>query len=534
MQVICSRICAIALFVIALLCFITWPTRLAAQSGAGTIQGTITDSSGAVVPKAAVHVVNDETGESTDATSNGSGFYQVPALFTGNYTVSISAQGFKTYTTTIELLVAQNAVINALLTTGGVTQQVVVSADAVQLTTPDSGTLTSTLENSRIDQLPENGRLLVTLTQMTTPGLNNVGENINGLNPEALEYVADGVTTSNRTEGGAYAYKTQMQDPDSIQEVKMVTSDASARYASPGTAIITTKSGTNALHGTLFETARNNDLGVAKSRQDAANFSAPHLVRNEFGASVGGPVTIPHVYHGKNRTFFFFAYERYSLANPTSVLSSVATLAMRQGDFSQLTNSSGVLQQLYDPSTTRPNTACPTPGLVNGVQVWNAGTPINNPYCRTPLGNGIAGSSTNNQISTALESPTAKIYFDLVGLPTSDDNPLVQSNRTSLEPGYQVVPQETFRLDHEFNENNRAYLRYTQVFNTVNIKANGAVNAAADGIAYGAASNYINQPGTTFTPSVGYTHIFSPTLFSETTSACNGSPITATRGPIPT
>lgn len=142
-----------------------------AQSGAGSIQGTITDSTGAVIAGASVHVVQIGTNASFDTKSNGVGFYQVPSLFTGNYAVTIAAPGFKTEITTVALLVDQNRVVNSSLTAGAVTQQVEVAADAVQLTTTDNGTIASTLENGRINQLPMNGRTLYSLVGETTPGL---------------------------------------------------------------------------------------------------------------------------------------------------------------------------------------------------------------------------------------------------------------------------------------------------------------------------------------------------------------------------
>lgn len=225
-----------------------------AQSGAGSIQGTVTDSTGAVIPGASIHVVNEATSIAADTTSNSVGFYQVPDLFTGTYTVTFTAPGMKTYKTAIELLVAQAAVIDPAMTAGAVTEQVEVAANAVQLTTTDNGTLTATLENDRINQLPMNGRMLLTLAGEVTPGLVSTGERANGLMPEALEYVADGVPEINRNFGGAgnnASYQAQLPDPDSVQQVRIETTNTSAMYSEPSTAIITTKSGTNGLHGSF-------------------------------------------------------------------------------------------------------------------------------------------------------------------------------------------------------------------------------------------------------------------------------------------
>jgi len=273
-----------------------------AQSGAGSIQGTVTDSTGAVITGASIHVIQQGTNVVADTKSNDVGFYQVPNLFTGTYDVTITAPGMKSYKTTVELQVAQAVVVNPTMTAGAVTQQVEVAANVVQLTTTDNGTIASTLENTRINQLPMNGRLLLTLTGETTPGLESTGGRANGLMPEALEYVADGVPLTNRNFGGeGNSTQAQLPDPDAVQEVRVETTNTSAMYSSPATGIITTKSGTNSLHGSLFETARNNGTGIAKLRQNAANFVAPPYIRNEFGASAGGPIICPMFTTGKTR-----------------------------------------------------------------------------------------------------------------------------------------------------------------------------------------------------------------------------------------
>lgn len=456
-----------------------------AQSGAGSIQGTVQDATGAVIPNATIHVVNQATDVATDTHTNNVGFYQAPNLFTGNYIVNITAPGMSSYQIKVELLVGQNATVNPILTTGSVNQQVNVDSDLIQLVTTDSGTISSTLENSRINQLPMNGRQLVTLTGMTTPGLEGNGQRASGLMPEALEYVADGVPLSSRENGGVNQPLLQLPDPDAVQEVQVITTNPNAQFATPAAGIITTKSGTNVLHGSLFETMRNNAIGIAKSRSDPANLVAPHLVRNEFGVSVGGPIVLPKIYNGKDKSFWFFAYERYSLASYTNGLASVPTMAMRQGDFSGLVNKSGVMQQLYDPATTQS-------GASN--------------YKRTPF--------PNNQIPLSRLAPMTKLLYAITPTPTTSDNPLINSNLRYPKVNNALVPTYTFRLDHTFNEDNKAYLRFThsgqtqQTASTPPTVASGAFPAAATGIS--------TTPATNYAAALGYTHIFSPTFFSET------------------
>ena len=476
-------------------------SNAAAQSGAGSIQGTVTDSTGAVIPGALIHVVNQATNVVTDTRSNNVGFYQVPALFTGTYSVTVSAPNMKTYKTTIQLLVAQSAIINPSLTAGAVTQQVEVAANAVQLTTSDNGTITSTLENQRINQLPLNGRVLATLLSMTTPGYEGSsagGTRLNGLSGEALEFVADGVPMVNRQFGGTNTSNSLTPDPDSVQEVRAVTDNGGAEYATPGTVVITTKSGTNSLHGALFETARNNAIGIAKNRNNPSNFSAPKYIRNEWGMSAGGPIILPHVYHGKDKSFWFLSYERYSLASGSTAQFQVLTPANRSGDFSDLLADTASKPQLYDPATTHNDANC-------------NGTGQANQFCRAPFPNDV--------IPAGRQSPTSKILNDIEPLPNLPFDPFEAPNLQGPNPSFTVIPTWTFRLDHVFNDNNRAYLRYTSNVNVNtglrNYPSNEPATLAADGLpAYASGGAY--NPTANFAGALGYTHVFSPSFFAET------------------
>jgi hypothetical protein len=492
-----------------------------AQSGAGSIQGTVTDTTGAIVQGASIHVVQQGTNATFNTKSSAVGFYQVPDLFTGTYTVTITAPGFTTYKTTIELLVAQNAAINPALTPGSVTQQIEVEASAVQLTTTDNGTIASTLENTRINQLPMNGRNILNLAAESTPGLGSCnqdsnGQCANGLMGYGMEYVADGVTLQGREFGGGHVGAAQFPDPDSIQEVRVETTGTSAQYATPATGVITTKSGSNNLHGALFETARNSYWGVAKQRQNPSNYTAPPYIRNEFGASVGGPIILPHVYHGKDKSFFFFAYERYSLASIAGETTSVPPAAWRNGDFSSMTNSSGVLQVLYDPNTTVYNATTGTWTRQTFTQEYTEGPGAGPSNCNGDI----------NCIPANRESPTAQVINAISPLPSpqyASVNPLVSTNISANNPTELRAPTYTFRLDHAFNEDNRAYLRFTDTPETQRVLRNqpsaqpATIPATVNGVTYPA-----NASGVTYyqydmiNTALGYTHVFSPTFYMET------------------
>ena len=245
------------------------PTALHAQSGAGSIQGSVQDLTGAVLPGCSVHVVNQSTGVTNDTTANSSGLYSVPGLFAGNYTLTFSSPGMKKYQTSVALQDAQNAVISPKLTVGDVAEQVTVIGNEVQLATYDSGTVSTQLDSKRIDQLPQNGRNVLGLAQNTVPGVEANGTRTNGLMGEAMEYSQDGAPMTNRNFGGeGNTAQAILPDPDSVQEAKFETLNSSAQFSTPATVILTTKSGTNQFHGSLFETARNNAIGVARARQN--------------------------------------------------------------------------------------------------------------------------------------------------------------------------------------------------------------------------------------------------------------------------
>jgi hypothetical protein len=183
---------------------------------------------------------------------------------------------------------------------------------------------------------------------------------------------------------------------------------------------------------------------------------------------------------------------------------------MRTGDFSQYTNSAGVYQQLYDPATTANSANCNGSGTAN-------------PYCRAPF--------TNNQIPVARLSPTWKMIQDITPPPTNSSNPFEATNNGGVisggnisvaNPTFNVVPTQTFRIDHEFNETNRAYLRYTSniltsisLRNYTNQNMNNNATIAADGFPQYATGIAYN-PSASFAEAVGFTHVFSPTFFSET------------------
>ena len=464
---------------------------LFAQSGAGSIQGTVTDATTASIPSCSIRVVNQATNVAIETTTNTSGFYAVPGLFAGTYQVTVSSPGMKKLEQVVTLQNAQVLVLNPVLTVGDVAEKVVVTGETLQLATYDSGTVSTQLDSSRIDQLPQNGRNVLGLAQNTVPGVEANGTRANGLMQEGMEYSQDGAPMTNRNFGGeGNSAQATLPDPDSVQEAKFETLNSSAQFSTPATVILTTKSGTNQIHGSVFETARNNYFGIAKARQNPSNFAAPHLVRNEFGGSVGGPIFIPKLYNGQNKSFFFFAFERFSLRQAANQLVTVPTMAMRQGDFSGLVNGAGIQQVLYDPATTQ-----------------NAA----NNYSRTPF--------PNNIIPLSRISPLAKTLYAATPAPMTADNPLVNSNFNAINSITQTVPNMTVRLDHVFNENNRVYFRFTDIDQKQqalrNYPNNSPANIEGGGLPAGA-TGYQAIPIQTISGALGYSKVFSSTFYSET------------------
>jgi hypothetical protein len=203
------------------------------------------------------------------------------------------------------------------------------------------------VERARIEQLPLNGRSIQTLLQIAVPGLEGSSSQpkVYGLRDSAMDLVQDGVNLQDRNTG---AIQSRPPGLDTIQEFRVETAVSSATLNRPASAIMITRSGTNDVHGSAFLTGRNSGFGVARQRQDTFT-KAPHLVRNEFGASLCGPVVLSKLYRGKNRTFFFAAWEEMRNRQASTTTSAVWTDAMRQGDFSGLIDGQNRRITLYDP-----------------------------------------------------------------------------------------------------------------------------------------------------------------------------------------
>lgn len=451
-----------------------------AQTGTGSIQGTVRDASGAVVPKARVTIVQPETRVQNNTESNDVGFFLFPSIRIGAYEITVESSGMETWKGQLNLLAGQAAVVDPALKLATTATAVTVAGDVTPLVTTTSPTVATVIERQRIEQLPINGRYVTTLLYMTTPGVESGSVPRNYGLRYASELLQDGAVLVNREWQSIPARQPGL---DTIAEFRSETTNSSAKMNRPATFMLTTRSGTNELHGALFETARNSGLGVARSRTDYYA-KPPHLVRNEFGASLGGPVYLPKLYNGRNKTFFFFAYEGFREMQASTRSTAVHTAAMRNGDFSGLVDGQGRLTRIYDPNSTQ--------GRENN-------------WARTPF--------PGNQIPAAQQSPLSKYLNSVTPLPTHPDNPLIGPNWFGT--GFYQVRQhtETAKIDHRVNDSNNLSFRYSH--NPASTSRTHTQWSAGPTTLDGKANAYIDE-GQNDNGVANWTHTFSPTFFSET------------------
>jgi hypothetical protein len=323
-----------------------------AQETTGSIGGLITDATGAVVPMAQVTAINIGTNAAYKATTNAEGNYLLRTLPVGSYRLIIVAAGFKRKeVNSVVTQVNEVSRVDVAMEVGALTESVEVSANLVSVNTEDAS-LRTVVDQRSVEDLPLNGRDPVQLMRLvagvslyngsgltsgtTYPGV--VSVSVNGNRGNSTNYILDGGQNNDHYSNAP----NPMPNPDALQEFSVQTNNFSAEFGrnSGGIVNAVTKSGTNSLHGAAFWYIRNNAL-------NAANFFAPPkpgspnqkqddgLKRNQAGATVGGPVFLPKIYNGKDKTFFFFSYQGTRLRQrPTSSFVNVLTAPERVGDFS--------------------------------------------------------------------------------------------------------------------------------------------------------------------------------------------------------
>lgn len=409
---------------------------LVAQQGRGTIQGVVTDSSGAAVPAAQVTVTGIATNQSFQTETTNDGLYQAPNLAVGEYTVAAEKAGFRrSVRSGIQLQVDQRAQVNIRLDVGQIAETVEVKGEAPLVDT-SSTSLGKVVDQRRVTELPLNGRNALALTLLTPSVKSNAGPTASGFADRGIQLSSISIN------GGPNAMNGQLLDGgnniqsyigevainpgvDSVEEFKVQSGVMPAEYGFTGGGVINmvTRSGTNRLHGSVYEFLRNDAL-------DARNtFAAvkPPFRYNQFGASAGGPAI-------RDRTFFFGNWEEYRYRRSQSRIGSFPTAGQREGDFSDLRNNQGRLIPIYNPFSTQGSGAAATRQLFPG-----------------------------NAIPPNLIDPVAKNINQFYPLPNrAPTDPFTNANNfQTLASEIQAMRQYTIKADHRFGASNSMFGRYS-------------------------------------------------------------------------
>ncbi len=431
-----------------------------------TISGTVTDQSGAALPGAEVTVTNVDTNQVRKVSSLDNGSYVAPQLAPGKYSLTVNKSGFKSYfQQDIVLVIGQVAEIDIQMQLGSINEKVTVTASAPVIQTEDAS-VASLVNNATIVNTPLNGRLSVMGLIALAPGVQNAGAQdqmpVYGVTPSVgtggrnayggVGFSLDGApnleVTLERGEG-------EVPPLDGIAEFKVITSDVPAEYAQPSQITVVSRGGTNTFHGELLEF--NRVRAMAAKSFFAESLPKPKYIRNEYGGNFSGPVTLPG-YDGKNRTFFFFNYEQFRLAQASNVNSQEPTQAERQGNFAGVGT-------IVDPLT------------------------------------GTAFAS--NQIpSTRISTVNQNLQTVLFPVPTTSGTGI---NTYENVPYTQLATRYSFRIDHKVSDKNQLRFSFLHAF----YGPNPSVGASSlQGGMSGIGEHNTNMVG-------GWTHIFSPTLLMD-------------------
>jgi len=482
-----------------------------AQADSGRVVGTVTDTSGAVIPNATVTVTNVENGNVRTATTNGSGQLSIAAVPAGNYSARVDAPGFASQSVTFAVIVTQSQNLIFKLVPGSTSSTVEVTSAASLVNTSDP-TLGETIEGKQITQLPLNGRNALNLA-LLTPGVTQgtYSENgqdtvgrlgdtgggvlaVNGTRPQANNFILDGVDNNDGLQNVIIFFPPV----DATQEFKVTTSVAPAQYGRAGGALVISsiKSGTNQIHGSAFEFYRSGKWSANRNYrfQNAPETPKQPYNRNQFGGSAGLPII-------KDRLFLFGDYQGTRILQPLGGgYDTVPTALMRRGDFSELLN-----PQLNGGTYTTSFPHC-VPNfdalnkLLGGPNNASKGQ-IYDPTNCTPFAGNIIPSGRLNS--------AAVNYLNAFPLPSRTDrvlnNYLVQNNS--------VRKYNTFdaRLDWNASAQDLLFFRHSYDNSTSNQASELAQNGTNPPLSANGQQNFLHARGY----ALGYTHTFSPHAVNE-------------------
>jgi hypothetical protein len=471
-----------------------------AQVNTASVTGLVTDTAGAVVPNASVTLKNKATNFETTAATDSSGYYTFASVPVGAYTVTVERQGFKRVVVEeVRLEVGQKARVDAALEVGAVTEVVNVTSET--LLTTQEATTGGVIENRMVAQLPLSGRNWDDLISLV-PGVQSDryteegggtangrtgGANVHGVRSLQNNFVLDGVDNNSISEN-VQELTTQVARPsvDSIQEFKVSTNPYSAENGrSPGALIsVTTKSGTNVFHGTLYEFHRNRVFDANNFFNNRAGARKPQNIQNQFGGNLGGPVV-------HDKAFFFFNYEGTRIRKGSTRLGSVPLANEIRGDFS---NAAAVANRI--------------PGGAYATLFDRVGD------CRAlvPSAFNANGSFINNQIPAQCLDPLAQKVLGLLPAPNTvpGSGPL-NLNNFIRNPGISDdTDSYTGRFDWQQSARNSLFVRYTLSDRARYVP--GIFGGVVDGTG-SSANGRLNMKGQS--AAVGWTRVLSSRLINE-------------------
>jgi len=453
------------------------------------VSGRVTDTSGGVIPNASVELINRATQVKSPTLTNAEGIYIFPSVPPGSYEITAGITGFSTSRVdAVTLEVGQSRTINLSLKPGDVSQSVSVSDEAPLITTdrPDRGTV---VENQFVTSIPlatRNPLLLLTMTAGVVPGnRSDYGDNTTSQSATNIFRINGGRTTTNEilidgaSNTGTYNNQASaIPQVDAVQEFRVNTNPYDAELGHTGGGIVsyTIKSGTNELHGSLHEFLQNQVLNADGFNANKAGQARQKMQKNQFGFTVGGPLVVPKVYNGKNRTFYFFAYEGLRQNSFSSFTGTVPTALEKTGDFSHTFDTNGALKTIYNPYTTRLDPSASTTRYIRDIFSGNVipGTLLNNvgtnllKYYPTANQPGIGLSDSNNFFSSASNTLTGDRIDARIDHQFSDkhavfargdwfsnlnSNPLVYGNKMSPVQTPNTIPGENWIVNHTWTIN---------------------------------------------------------------------------------
>src|SRR3984957_5724511 len=476
-----SNVCKWLLLILTA-CVVSSGLPAMGQSTFGSIVGTVKDQSGSVVPGATVTLVNVGSSAKHTATSSAAGSYEFLNLDAGTYQVEIQASGFKEQVFDHLVLQARDTQrIDATLAIGAESQTVEVQAAGDVITT-DQSSLATTKTGHELVDLPvavysrSNGSTSPILTLTTEPGV-QVDDNSNlvvaGTTPALMSYTIDGISSVNVENSGPL--NELFHSFNSISEIRVSETNNNAEYSGVADVTTTSRAGTNDFHGGVFENLENTALTAGNPFT-----GKPSLHMNDFGGFIGGPVRIPHVYNGRDKTFFFGSYEGLRLPRQFPLVESFPSLDMRNGN-------------LYNYLSTTQGTATPT---INNYD----GTPI---PCTGP-----------SNCSVPISPVAANIIKTLYPLPNSGSADSFQNNYSVNFPAPISSNQFDIRIDQNITSKQSIYGRYTfknrSVTTAPTVNCDGFCDTSLSPLLGG-----IDQPEEDRGLTIAYNYTFSSKLINE-------------------